>query len=259
MSKKILTKNNEIYGNWKVLNANVINPNTKNKILIGKNSFSECLCLNCNKTIRFIKNSELKYYKDKKCKQCVLKERHLKGYPKLGDRFGKLVVIGDGGIDEKHLRHLSICQCDCGNIIKVKDNALKTGNTTSCGCQNSRGENIIIQILKENNIIFSHDCIFPELLKETGKKYRFDFIIYNEDGAVNRFIEFDGRQHFYGPDTKYWGRQSQTLEEIKKSDSIKNNFCFSHNYKIARIPFYKINQINIESLLDETFLIKEDD
>lgn len=47
--------------------------------------------------------------------------------------------------------------------------------------------------------------------KETGHRYRFDFILYDIDGEINRFIEFDGRQHFTGPDTNFWSRTTETL------------------------------------------------
>ena len=33
-----------------------------------------------------------------------------------------------------------LCQCDCGNQCIVEGNALKTGNTRSCGCIKSFGE-----------------------------------------------------------------------------------------------------------------------
>lgn len=58
----------------------------------------------------------------------------------IGERFGKLVVIGrtnirtSGGI-------LRICQCDCGNIINVRIGGLTSGNSTSCGC--TRHEKLI--------------------------------------------------------------------------------------------------------------------
>lgn len=50
--------------------------------------------------------------------------------------------------------------------------------------------------------------------QDTGCRYRFDFIIYKEDGKVERFIEFDGRQHFTGPDTAFWSRTNDTLKDI---------------------------------------------
>jgi 5-methylcytosine-specific restriction endonuclease McrA len=51
-----------------------------------------------------------------------------------GQRFHKLVVLR---LTEKvHGRTAWQCQCDCGNIATVSSNALKRGNTKSCGCLN---------------------------------------------------------------------------------------------------------------------------
>ena len=52
---------------------------------------------------------------------------------RTGQRFGKLVVIGQAGRDALK-KVLWKCQCDCGNQTIVVSGSLVTGNTTSCGC-----------------------------------------------------------------------------------------------------------------------------
>ena len=50
-----------------------------------------------------------------------------------GMRFGRLTVLKrDGYMRDRHVAWL--CQCDCGNIIRVGTNSLTSGNTKSCGC-----------------------------------------------------------------------------------------------------------------------------
>jgi hypothetical protein len=49
-----------------------------------------------------------------------------------GNRFGRLLVLGEGG--RKHRAHLWRCQCDCGNIKEVRGCNLTKGLTQSCGC-----------------------------------------------------------------------------------------------------------------------------
>lgn len=256
MPKKIITYKNQQIGVWKILEPNVINPNTKDKNYIGKDVFSKCICTNCNKTIRYIRNNELfKKYYNKKCASCTKHDIAKQYQPHIGDIFGYLKVIGDGGYNNE--RHYSLCQCKCGNIILVKDNSLKSKNTQSCGCMNSRGEANIEKILKDNNYIYNHNIIFPEFFNETHLKYRFDFIIYNENGKPIRFIEFDGRQHIYGPDTEYWGHSKDTLESIKERDNIKNKWCLQHNYPLVRIPYYKANTITLNDIFSDIYRIKE--
>lgn len=244
----------EMYGVWKVLEANVINPETKDKHYKGKKLFSKCLCTSCNETIRFIRNSDLKKYADKKCIKCTVRERNKKTWCKIGDQYGLLTVIGDDGIkgNDSDKRHHSLCQCQCGTIVSVSDNKLKTGNTSSCGkCLTSKGEQKIISILQKANILFDHNVMYIPFYQDTGCRYRFDFIIYKEDGKVERFIEFDGRQHFTGPDTAFWSRTNDTLKDIQMRDNIKNQWCKENGYILIRIPYTQLNNLTLEMLYDK--------
>ena len=176
-----------------------------------------------------------------------------------GTRFGKLVVIEDLGFRkqiEGHNRRWYKCKCDCGNIKEVMGNSLKTGHISSCGqCLVSLGEYEISKLLDDNEIFYQHDIVLPELYKETGRKLRFDFILYEDDFLTpKRMIEFDGRQHSKGPEA-IWSK-SDPLEAIKERDNIKNKFCLSHNYPLVRIPYNKLHNIKLEDLLGEVYLIK---
>lgn len=179
----------------------------------------------------------------------------------IGTKFGKLTVIEDLGFREQvpgHNRRWYKCQCDCGNIHEAMGNSLKQGQIISCGkCLTSKGEYLIKKILDENDIIYNYNISLPELIQETGKKLRFDFILYNSNGDIIRIIEFDGRQHVYGPDTKYWGHTTDTLESIKERDNLKNQFCIRHNIPLNRIPYSHINNITLDDLIGDKFLIKE--
>ena len=179
-----------------------------------------------------------------------------------GTRFGKLVVIEDLGYREQvpgHSRRWYRCKCDCGNTKDVMGNQLKQGQTQSCGqCSfHSKGEHIIKHLLEKNNILFLHDSQWPELYLETGRRLRFDFILLNKNGEPVRFIEYDGRQHYMGPDEGLWS-QSDSLETIQERDQIKNNYCQKHNYPLVRIPYTK-EKITLDDLLGNKYLIKGDD
>lgn len=50
-----------------------------------------------------------------------------------GQRFGKLTVIEFAG-HAPNRKTLWKCKCDCGNETLVKTNALRSGDTKSCGC-----------------------------------------------------------------------------------------------------------------------------
>ena len=146
-------------------------------------------------------------------------------------RFGKLVVLEDIGLRphvEGHSRRWYRCQCDCGNEKEVMGNSLKSNHTVSCGQCNmsSLGEYQIANLLDNNDIFYQHDYCLAELYQETGRKLRFDFILYEDDLITpKRFIEFDGRQHIAGPEA-IWS-QSDPLEIIQERDNIKVPDAFS--------------------------------
>ena len=136
-----------------------------------------------------------------------------------------------------------LCKCECGNQCVVEGNALKTGNTKSCGCIKSFGEQKIISLLQSYRIPFEKEKIFDKLTK-----YRYDFYVNNK-----YIIEYDGKQHFQDSS---W----ETQEVIHKRDIEKNNFCHKNNIPIIRIPYTHYNQLNINDLLLETshFILREE-
>lgn len=58
----------------------------------------------------------------------------------IGQTFGQLTVLSLApkrkDLASRCLRY--ICQCNCGNVIEVNGNSLRTGHTTSCGCSRQR-------------------------------------------------------------------------------------------------------------------------
>lgn len=180
----------------------------------------------------------------------------------IGIRFGRLEIIEDLGFIphvEGHNRRGYLCRCDCGNTKVASGNQLTTGNLISCGqCGlRSKGEYLIQKFLEENDLPFVYDSIYLPLLKETGRRLRFDFIVYEDKNYETplMFIEFDGRQHITGPDTKVWGHGSDSLQDIQERDRIKNAFCLKHNLRLIRIPYWK-ETITKEDIFGETYLVK---
>lgn len=56
----------------------------------------------------------------------------------IGQRFGRLVIVGFGTKTSKFGNNVNcaLCRCDCGTEKLVGIDCLKRGNTTSCGCYN---------------------------------------------------------------------------------------------------------------------------
>lgn len=187
-----------------------------------------CGCLNNEKRIERINRYNEKNFKDI-----------------TNQRFGELLAIKP----TKYRSGSNIiweCQCRCGNICYISNNNLLKGTTKSCGCMNmSIGEDIIINILKENNIPFVtqktfENCRFPY----SNRKARFDFYIDNK-----YLIEYDGEQHFR---ISPWDDSEDDLKERKARDEYKNQWCKQNNIPLIRIPYWHLNKVNINDLLLET-------
>ena len=70
----------------------------------------------------------------------------------------------------------------------------------------SRGEIKIEEILRENEIPFKMEYIFPDLKSTGGRPLRFDFAIFDDDGNIDFLIEYQGKQH-YEPSSKFGGKK----------------------------------------------------
>lgn len=65
----------------------------------------------------------------------------------IGRNFNRLTVIEEVASSEKDSRWL--CQCECGNLVEVRGNAIKNATTKSCGCLARETAKIVA---KKNNI-----------------------------------------------------------------------------------------------------------
>jgi hypothetical protein len=115
-------------------------------------------------------------------------------------------------------------------------------------CKQSKGELLISNIFKENNI-----KILPQKSFDDCKdKYplRFDFYISDK----NIIVEYDGWQPFYANDY-FGGEEGFKLTQIK--DDIKNKYCTNNNIPIIRIPYWLPKEDIKDILLHDINNIKE--
>lgn len=209
----------------------------------GTNYIWECQC-ECGK-IHEVAGADLVCGKTKSCGcQRLQSISKAKTIDMIGRRFGKLIVLSQESKDSDGSWNY-LCQCDCGNQKIVNGVSLRNGATCSCGCLNSSiGETNINNILVQNNIVFKREYSFDDL-----GKLRFDFALL-EDNKVTRLIEFDGRQHY--EENNYF---STSLEDIQQRDKVKNEYALSHNIPLVRIPYWERDNITLDMLLGDKYLI----
>lgn len=120
------------------------------------------------------------------------------------------------------------CKCDCGNFIDVIVDRLTTGNTKSCGCIKSYGEQRIQKILQNLKVNYKKEFNFKDL-----PKLRFDFYLPD----YNCCIEYDGIQHF--DKNNNWHSEKQC-----ENDLYKNKYCAANNILLIRIPYTDFDKID---------------
>lgn len=162
-------------------------------------------------------------------------------------KFGKLTALYPVTNTSKG-RMKWFCKCDCGNTCIVDEDRLQSGNTQSCGCIKSKGEEKIQKILSNLGIKFHKEYIFQDCINpETGAKLRFDF--YLED--YNICIEYNGIQHYQYREGGYFSKES--VLDIQKRDKIKQDYCQHNSIPLIIIPYIDIDDIDDNYLLQKIF------
>lgn len=212
-----------------------------------------CLCKHCgNYCIKLTTN--VKKHTSCGCiRYSTVKEKLTKNL--TGNRYGKLIALYKIG-NNKSRNAIWRCQCDCGQECDVDSNNLISLHTTSCGCnkqEKSIGAKNIIKILQENNIPYKAEQSFKDLCGENNHPYYYDFAIYCNNKVI-RLIEFDGIQHFQNT----WGKwENNSLTEQQKRDQKKNQYAKDHNIPLVRIPYWERDNINLEMIMGDQFLVKD--
>lgn len=70
----------------------------------------------------------------KKSCGCLRKQTPQNALDLTGQQFGKLVAV-ERAETTKQGTALWLCQCDCGNTVKIRATTLRRGEAVSCGCE----------------------------------------------------------------------------------------------------------------------------
>lgn len=198
--------------------------------IVGNKAYWKCKC-DCGNIV-VVRGQSLRQGKTISCGCWAREQTSTKTTPNMiGQKYGKLTVIKRVG--SRKGRSLWLCRCDCGREVEVPRDSLIRGNTKSCGCVLSNGENIITKILDELQIPYQQQYTFSDLkgLKQTA--LRFDFAIFSKNNnQLLCLLEFQGEQHFIP-------RQDDSPEKFARRqccDQMKRDYCQVHS-----IPLIEIN------------------
>ena len=144
-----------------------------------------------------------------------------------------------------------IIRCpECGNgFITSYRSFIQHGGQLCPKCSSSSeslGERKVRLFLEAHNINFKQEHWFPDC--RDINPLPFDFYLYDR----STIIEFDGSQHFYNNNDYF--KNSKTTQ---MHDLIKNKYCEEHGIHLIRIPYWKIDKI--ELILSDELLIPHKD
>lgn len=130
----------------------------------------------------------------------------------------------------------AMCRCLCllcGNIIDVRKDNLIAGDTKSCGCIKSVGEQKVLEYLLDNNIKFKRQYYFDDLTTPNNGFCYFDFGIMTNDNKLKCLIEYQGIQHY----EEYSGPKEFGAYNREITDPLKRNYCKEHNIPLFEIKY----------------------
>lgn len=103
----------------------------------------------------------------------------------IGQIFGRLTVIENLGAKE-YGKQFFLCQCDCGEKVKVSRTGLNAGWKKSCGClKRESGSKNLMKTLS---------------LRSGKNHYNYNPLITDEERVKNRYS-------IYGEDRRFWRRK----------------------------------------------------
>ena len=235
---------NDLTVQYRVPNKGTGKSNSGN--VVGK-SFWHCLCVcgvECD-----VQTSDLTSGKRKDCGHSHNAYMHQSRTKDIsGEIHGYLKVLEMLPSKRVGKKWRAVCRCLCllcGNTIDIQCDYLKSGDTQSCGCLKSKGEQIILQYLIDNKILYKHQYHFDDLRTPKNGICWFDFGILNKDQTLKFLIEFQGKQHYEElPGPWNFGEYAREI-----TDPLKREYCNTHN-----IPLYEIRyDSNIKEELDKIF------
>lgn len=217
----------QTFGQWTVLKLDKSKP---------RNYICRCSC----GTIKSVFSGSLKQGTSKSC-GCLKKknaiERHKNNAKShIGEKYGWLTI------DDCHKENENYyydCTCDCGSKVSVLDKRLFAGTTSSCGCMNSKANELMDGILRKERIPFKRECRFEDC---KDKNYLpFDFGIYNKEEELIGLIELNGSLHYSSSGTG-WDTPERLIVQ-QKHDYLKREFCEKNKIPFLVIPYQYFDDI----------------
>lgn len=203
-------------------------------------SLWNCTCDCGNKVVA--KANELKNGNTKSCGCWNLEQISNRRFKDLsGNMVGHIKVIKRVGTykkTEKTSTPTYLCECTlCGVQFIERADYLRSGDVSSCGCLIKKREAQIEKILRDKNVLYACQVNLQGLTSENNYDLWFDFAVFGSDRILRFIIEEQGITH------------RQKSEKLR--DSIKKEYCKTHNIALEEIWFNENIEERMNQLLDK--------
>lgn len=139
-------------------------------------------------------------------------------------------ILVEGSEYRSALAKVKITHTKCGYTWDVRASHIL--HTSKCpSCNESKGENLIKEILEDKNISYIREYTFENL--KNVKKLPFDFALFVGEELVG-LIEYDGSQHFIS--FEHFGGEDK-LRKTQCNDIKKNEYCEKNKIPLKRIKY----------------------
>ena len=154
----------------------------------------------------------------------------------IEEKYGKFTITDYELHGDKYYYK---CKCDCGNEVTVRGGNLFNGNTTSCGCINSKANEEMGRILTRLEIPFKREYRFEACRDKAPLP--FDFALFNKNDELIGLIENNGDQHYSARGTQW--NTPERLVYTQKHDYIKQKFAEDNHIPLLIIPYQYFNEL----------------
>ena len=142
-------------------------------------------------------------------------------------------------LQHKGFNYKSLIKHKCGFIYSTcLSDFEKTRGCPKCYGKTSKGEQLVIKFLEKYNYTF-----IPQKRFEDLKRFSFDFYLEINNKMI--LLEVQGRQHY--EDIEIF----DSLEDQKRRDKIKKDYCLANNISLIEIPYWELK--NLEQFLQLKF------
>lgn len=154
----------------------------------------------------------------------------------IGEKYGKLTIYD---YELRPNEYWYKCHCDCGNDTIVAGKRLFIGMTSSCGCLNSKANELMDKFLTSKNIPFKREYKFEDCRDKNPLP--FDFAIFNKEKELIGLMELNGSLHYSASGTG-WDTPERLIRQ-QKHDYIKRLFCEQNKIPFLVIPYQYFNDM----------------